>query len=65
DVEDESGISYSTITKLWKEWFGFGLGRMISAQGGERFVRTLDLKEFGFEVPKLQSSVQPEDNQST
>lgn len=53
DVETESGIGYSTITKLWKEWFGFGLGRMTSAKGGERFIRTLDLKEFGFEVPNL------------
>ena len=56
DVEDESGISYSKITKLWKEWYGFGLGYMVSAQGGERFVRTLDLKEYGFEVPDIKPS---------
>lgn len=54
DVEESSGISYSSVTNLWKTWFGHGLGKMVSARGGRRFVRTLSLDEFGLELPNPQ-----------
>ena len=50
-VESESGISYVQITELWKQWYAYGLGDMISVQGGRRFVRSINLEDVGVSIP--------------
>ena len=52
ELEKVSGIKKDKMTSLWKKWFSLGLGTMVSAKGGTRFVKSLSLKELGIEIPK-------------
>lgn len=55
--------STATIFKLWKQWTRQGLGESIPVPGGQRFKRSFDLEDFGFnvEVP----GEQPESEQGS
>jgi hypothetical protein len=51
DIGKAVGIkSSSTIFKLWKQWLKLGLGESIPVKGGDRFKRSFDLEDFGFDV---------------
>ncbi len=41
------------VRVLWKEWRRRGLGDTVGVKGGDRFVRTFDLEDFGIEVPAV------------
>jgi hypothetical protein len=51
-----TGISSTvTIWRYWRNWLKLGLGETVSAKGGERFKRSFDLEELGFEIPSVGS----------
>jgi hypothetical protein len=42
--------STATIFKFWKQWTKLGLGESVPVAGGQRFKRSFDLEDFGFDV---------------
>jgi hypothetical protein len=51
DIGKAVGIkSTATVFKFWKQWTKLGLGESIPVKGGERFKRSFDLRDFGFDV---------------
>ena len=50
-VAEVAGVGRAAILVWWKSWQAAGLGEMRSVQRGNRFVRTLDLEDFGIAVP--------------
>ena len=51
DIGKAVGIkSTATIFKFWKQWTKLGLGDSIPVAGGQRFKRSFDLEDFGFDV---------------
>lgn len=51
DIGKAVGIkSTATIFSYWKQWMKLGLGESIPVPGGQRFKRSFDLEDFGFEV---------------
>ncbi|MDG6934347.1 MAG: hypothetical protein JRN68_06580 [Nitrososphaerota archaeon] len=42
--------SSATIFRFWKQWAKLGLGETIPVPGGQRFKRSFDLEDFGFDV---------------
>jgi hypothetical protein len=44
--------SKTTVADMWKAWYRLGLGETISVRGGDRFMRSFDLTDFGIPVPK-------------
>ncbi len=64
DICKLSGIkSPTTLTKYWGSWARLGLGEMVPVRGGERFKRSFDLEEFGYEL-KLPTSTEPNEKGS-
>jgi hypothetical protein len=43
------------VRGLWKEWRRRGLGDTVGVKGGDRFIRTFDLQDFGIEYPEIPS----------
>jgi hypothetical protein len=52
DIEELTGIKKDRMTNLWKQWTSLGFGEMISVKGGNRFVRSISLEDFGISIPK-------------
>lgn len=51
DIGKAVGIkSTATIFRFWKQWTKLGLGDSIPVAGGQRFRRSFDLEDFGFDV---------------
>ncbi len=44
--------SKTTVADMWKAWYRLGLGETTSVRGGDRFMRSFDLSDFGIAVPK-------------
>lgn len=42
--------STATIFKFWKQWTKLGLGESVRVPGGQRFKRSFDLEDFGFDA---------------
>ena len=51
DIGKAVGIkSTATIFNYWKQWMKLGLGESVPVAGGQRFKRSFDLADFGFDV---------------
>ncbi len=48
------GVGHTTISRWWKRWYRTGLGEMQSVRGGNRFIRSFNLEDFGLEVGPVQ-----------
>jgi len=46
------------VRGLWKEWRRKGLGDTVGVKGGDRFIRTFDLEDFGIEYPEIPKAAQ-------
>ena len=53
DIEELTGIKKDRMTNLWKQWTSLGFGEMISVKGGNRFVRSISLEDYGIKIPKI------------
>jgi hypothetical protein len=62
DIGKAVGIkSSATIFRFWKQWTKLGLGESIPVKGGDRFKRSFDLKDFGFDIQGLGEKAEPEE----
>ncbi len=52
--------STSTMSRYWSSWSKLALGDYVSVKGGDRFKRTFDLEELGFELPSIRETVKEE-----
>lgn len=65
EIGKAAGISSTaTMSRYWNSWSKLGLGDYMPVKGGDRFKRSFDLEEVGFEVPPIRENVK-EDKQAT
>lgn len=55
-----TGGGKTTIENWWKYWYRLGLGETVSVRGGDRFMRSFDLTDFGISFPKQKFSPKPD-----
>jgi len=60
DVNKITGVSTGAISGYWQKWVKLGLGERIAVKGGDRFKRSFDLEDVGFEVPETKARSAPE-----
>lgn len=53
EISSQVGKDFSTIANWWDRWNKLGIVEKISVKGGgERGVRSFDLRDFGIAIPK-------------
>jgi hypothetical protein len=57
-ISEKTGLHFTTIASLWRQWTMMGLGESVSTTGGSRFKKSFDVRIFGVPittVPKHQN----------
>jgi hypothetical protein len=59
EIAKAAGTSDSTIRRHWASWARQGIMESVKVRGGERYKKNFELEDFGIDVPKPGTVLQP------
>lgn len=59
EIAKKVGISHTTVVNYWAAWARQGIVEPIKVRGGDRYKKSFELEDFGFEIPPLKASEKP------
>jgi len=52
-IGEAANISDRTVRRYWESWARLGIVDSMKVRGGERYMKSFELEDFGIEVPDL------------